>query len=133
MQYGLDLSRRLLQEIQNEVTARGGDFVIFRTRSNSDSKEEIYRHEQIYVLRGKYYKVSLAQEEASVVYMNQGFKEYVVPITLEDHYVGPADYHLNEHATDQVMKDLANSLADLIPDRGFGKSRNFKQEASAIK
>jgi hypothetical protein len=47
--------------------------------------------------------------------------------------VGPADYHLNEHASDQVMRDLASSLADLIPDKGFDKSSNLKQEASAIK
>lgn len=49
--------------------------------------------------------------------MNRDFEQYVVPVTVEDGKVGPADAHLNEHATDQVMKDLAYNLVNLIPDR----------------
>jgi hypothetical protein len=49
--------------------------------------------------------------------INEGFKEYLIPVTVEDAAVGPADSHLNEHATDQVMKVLAYNLADLIPDQ----------------
>lgn len=112
MVYGLELTRRLLQEIQKQVSAQNGKFVIFRTVVESKDWNE-----EVYVLNGKYYKASETQSEANVLYMDQGFEQYMVPVTVEDSAMGPTDGHLNEHATDLVMKDLAYNVANLIPAR----------------
>jgi hypothetical protein len=111
MQYGLDLTRALLHEITNLVSAHGGKFSMFRT---SDPSEEINSQEEVYVLNGKYYRSSQIQFEQNLQYKNQGFDHYVIPITIEKWRVGPNDGHLNEHAVDQVMKDLANQVGIYI-------------------
>lgn len=115
MVYGLELTRRLLQEIQKQVSTQNGKFIIFRVGDNTAKIKDW--NEEVYIFDGKYYKASGAQREANILYINQGFEQYVVPVTVEDAAVGPADSHLNEHATDQVMKDLAYNMANLIPDR----------------
>jgi hypothetical protein len=115
MVYGLELTRRLLQEIQQQVSAQNGKFVIFRVEDDLAKKKDW--NEEVYVLNGKYYKASKAQREENILYMNHSFDQYVVPVTVEDGKMGSADAHLNEHATDQVMKDLAYNLVNLIPDR----------------
>ena len=51
---------------------------------------------------------------AALPKINQGFQLYVIPIRLDNWEVGPQDLHLNEHATDQVMNDLARILNDFI-------------------
>jgi hypothetical protein len=116
MVYGFELTRRLLHEILEEVSTRDGKFIIFGVGSKDPTKEKDW-NEQVYVFDGKYYKAARAQRDKSMLYINEGFKEYLIPVTVEDAAVGPADSHLNEHATDQVMKVLAYNLADLIPDQ----------------
>lgn len=59
----------------------------------------------------KPHKISI---EINLKYMNQGFDFYLIPITIEQYKVGPEDRHLNEHATDQVMKDLAIRMESLV-------------------
>lgn len=111
MQYGLDLTRRLLQEIEKLVVEHGGRFVVFRHARAEPTKEGTY------VLNGKFYGVSTRQFDANLEEVNRGFTTLVVPVTVEDSRVGPEDGHLNEHATDQVMQDLARLISDRVPDR----------------
>ena len=108
MQYGLDLTRALLLEIANLVSAHGTKFSIFRTLP---PLEEINSQEEVYVLNGKYYRTSQTQLEENLYYKNKGFDYYVIPVTIEKWRVGPNDSHLGEHAVDQVMKDLADQMA----------------------
>jgi len=113
MQYGLDLTRKLYQEIEKLVSSHGGELIIFRY-----GKEPVEMAEDaVYLLNGKYYRTSRLQALENANYLNDGFKHYTIPVTIEEWRVGPEDGHLNEHATDQVMRDLAQQIGGLIPRR----------------
>lgn len=112
MEYGITLTRKLLQRIDDLVTSHNGEFVIFRTKKSSD---DIEVDNNVFVLNGKHYKYLKKQREENMKKVNRGFRSYVIPIQVENWMVGPQDAHLNEHAVDQVMQDLANSLKDLVP------------------
>jgi len=114
MQYGLDLTHQLLGEIEKLVLTHGGDFltVLMRTPPGKNSSGE-----EVHVLNGQYYRTSKKQENENLNYMYEGFKQYVIPVTLEHWKVGPADGHLNEHAIDLAMHDLALQLDPLIPNK----------------
>jgi hypothetical protein len=114
MQYGLDLTRKLLQEIQSLATSHGSMLVLFHHDPNQLAVGNV--GEEVYVVREKYYRASRAQREANIAYMNGGFQSHTVPVTVADYKVGPNDPHLNQHAVDQVMRDLAISLAEMVPD-----------------
>jgi hypothetical protein len=115
MQYGLDLTRRLFHEIETLVASHNGQFLLFS--AEEPQAEATSASEVVQVLKGKYYRTSHDQYKENINYINQGFTYYTVPITTEDWQVGPADDHLNEHANDQVMRDLAAKLSDLIAFR----------------
>jgi hypothetical protein len=117
IQYGLDLTRSLLQEIQRLATSHGAQFAIFTTSQNPASKKDQTEvsGEVVHVLNGKYYKTSEAQYNENISYLTQGFQSYDIAVTVEPQIVGPEDSHLNEHATDQVIKDLAAKIENLVP------------------
>jgi hypothetical protein len=116
IQYGLDLTRRLLQEMQKAAAAHGGQFAIFRSESLSaiSGKNGV---DGVYILNRKFYRVSSDQFKDNMNYLTQGFSNYLIPVVVEPSNVGPEDAHLNEHATDQVMKDLAAAIGGAIPAR----------------
>jgi hypothetical protein len=113
MKYGLDLTRRLLQEIENLVLARNGRFIVFTV---STLKEGSSAYEEVYILNGKYYRISERQFRENVTYMHSGFDTIDVHVSLGKWKRGPADSHLNEHANDEAMANLANVLHQSIPD-----------------
>jgi hypothetical protein len=112
-QAGLDLTRALLQRIRQVVVAKNGEFVILQVDDHYFESDE----EQIYVLNGRYYRVSGRQFKANWAYVHQGLDTEIVPITVTDWRVGPEDAHYNDHATEQLMKDFAWRLKDRIPDK----------------
>ena len=122
MQYGLDLTRALTQRIQELVTANHGRLVILQV----DTHESASDGDQVYVLNGKYYRVSQRQYDSNWSYVNSGFDTQLVPVTVKDWRAGPEDAHLNAQATDQVMASLADRLrariakrhAPMVPRRG---------------
>jgi len=116
MQYGLDLTRRLLHEIESLVSSHNGKFVIFF--ANDPRLETTSSSEVVQVVDGKYYRSSIDKYKENINYINQDFETYTIPITIEDWQVSPADEHLNEHANDQVMRDLAYRLENLIIQKG---------------
>lgn len=116
MQYGLDLTHQLLGEIEKLVLTHGGDFLTVLMKTPPDKKNS--SGEEVHVLNGQYYRTSKKQEIENLNYMYEGFKQYVIPVTVEHWKVGPADcYHLNEHAIDSAMHDLALQLDSLIPNK----------------
>lgn len=113
-QYGLDLTRRLLREIDHTVTKNGGRFVVFNVdapenqayvRPECKGDGEIVRR-----LNGKYYKTSQTQYRKNVNYINQDADSFTIPVTVSAWRRSTDDAHLNEHAVDQVMQDLAVKL-----------------------
>ena len=118
VQYGLDLTRKLLQEMQNLAASHGGQFAIFRAENSpSATSDKGGVEDGVYILNGKFYQVSTGQYKENLNYLTQGFSNYLVPVTVEPAIVGPEDAHLNEHANDQVMKDLAAAIESAIPNR----------------
>ena len=112
VQYGLDLTRRLLREMSDLTASRGGRFVIFSAGPGVPGGAP---GEVVHALNGKFYKTSDAQYVENIDYLMRGFQTYSVRVTVEPWEVGPEDAHLNEHANDQVMRDLASQLEPLLP------------------
>jgi hypothetical protein len=110
-QYGLDLTRALLQRIQDLAASKQSKFVIFQVDDHYFKSTE----EQVYVLNGKYFRVAKQQFDENWRYVHDGFDATIIPVTVADWRVGPDDAHYNERATDQIMGDLARFLGNRIP------------------
>jgi hypothetical protein len=113
MQYGLDLTRALLERIQEVTAAQRGKLAIFQVDQHAFTTDE----DEIYVLNGRYYRVSKRQFEENLGYVHQGFDSTVIPVTVKDWRVSAEDGHFNRAATDQLMHDLAQWLQSRIPDQ----------------
>jgi len=112
MEYGLALTRRLLGEIDQLVRNHGGKLVIFRVVTPA---ELATAEEAVHVLNGRYYRVSRRQLQANVADMTKGLAFVEVPVTETEWRTGPSDVHLNEHATDEAMRNLAERLQEYVP------------------
>ena len=107
MQYGLDLSHALLRRIQDLVRVHNGKFIVFYSgppHSSDSDKDEMF------VLNGKFYRVSKRQFKANMHDLNNGVATEIIPVTVQDWRVSDEDGHLNREATDQVMSVLADRL-----------------------
>jgi hypothetical protein len=113
MKYGLDLTRRLLREIEKLALANNGRLIVFTV---STPGEKIGSNEEVYVLNGKYYRTSEAQFRKNMADIQAGFEALDVHVSLEKWRVGPEDSHLNEHATDEAMMNLSKLLEKTIPN-----------------
>ncbi len=111
MQYGLDLTRALLQRIRDLAASNQSKFAIFQVDDHHFKSNE----EQVYVLNGKYFRVAKQQFNENWRYVHDGFDTTNIPVTIDDWRVGPDDAHYNERATDQIMGDLARFLGNRIP------------------
>lgn len=111
MRYGLELTRRLLKEMERLVTAHQGRMVAFHAASPDLAGGPV----EVYVLNGLHYAASLDQFNANVAYINQDITFLPIPVTVPDYRISETDGHLTEQATDQVMRDLAGRLSGLIP------------------
>jgi len=114
MAYGLELTRRLLQEIEHLVLTNNGKFIIFIVVP--PSKRISYLEDGVYVLNGRLYQISERQYQENINYMLAGFEALKVKINLKNWQVGLFDRHLNEHAVDEAMMNLANILEQRIPN-----------------
>jgi len=114
MRYGLELTRTLVREIARIVSERGGRFIAFRALT---PEEVLPGPPEVYVLNGLYYKASPAQKNLNMAYVNQDIAHVDIPVTIPNYSVSPSDAHLNQDATDQVMRDLAAALRPLLPER----------------
>ena len=119
-QYGLDLTRKLLHEIERLVVNHAGTFVMFRVDKPLEHQDSGGR---VHVLNGNYYKTSSEQFLSNINYLNQDFKNHTVRVRIKDWAVGPEDGHINERATDQAMKDLSRKLEPLVPNQ-TGRRQN---------
>lgn len=114
MQYGLDLTRALIHRIRTLVTARGGKFMMFH---HAVEDGLIPTEESVYVLKGKYYRVSRGQFDANLEYVSEGFEKEVIGVRVAEWRVAPEDGHLNAAATNQVMAELGQRAASRLAGR----------------
>lgn len=112
--YALELMRVLISEIERTVSSQGGQVALF-TAGSMEEGVEIVRGHEVLEVAGKYYEISSEQFQANLAYITRGFNYYHIPITLADWAVGPDDGHLNEHAGDEAMANLAGKLDSLVP------------------
>ncbi len=114
MQYGVELTHRLLAEIARTAEQQGAAFATLLTAHLRSEVMPVKSLEpEVYLFRGKYYRASRRQRDDNVRDINAGFRSFEIPVTVEHPSIGPADSHLNEHGVDQVMHDLAQQLRPL--------------------
>ena len=125
MLYGLDLTSKLLKEVGSLVSSHGGAFVTFATTTDSlqGARVEESIFEGVHLLNGKHYQTSHDQYRENLRYLNEGLNFYLIPITIEQYKVGPDNRHLNEHATDQVIRDLSLKMESLVPKTATDERR----------
>jgi hypothetical protein len=115
MQYGLDLTRKLLGRIRGLANEHHSSFFIFVTQSPDEQKllknneaEDVIVHKR----DGVFYRTSFRQTMANMAYANEGFTFFAIPILLDTWRVSDTDAHLNCRANDQVMRDLAGKIVE---------------------
>ena len=106
-QYGIDLTRRLLGEMSRLAGAHGSGFLTFWVDAPN---LEVPDPEAVYSLNGRYYRVSNRQRLANMGDVNDGFESLILPLRTRHWRISPTDLHLNDHAVDDVMRDLAAAL-----------------------
>jgi hypothetical protein len=114
MQYGLDLTRKLLGRIRDTASEHHSSFFIFyalspggQRRLKNEGVDDVIVHKR----DGLFYRTSFRQTMANMEYANEGFTTFAIPILLETWRVSDTDAHLNCGANDQVMRDLADKIA----------------------
>ena len=113
MKYGLDLTRKLFNEMKYLAELNHGKFVIFYTQEPKE-KGECLQEEVVHLLNGQYYKTSNKQYIDNLTYLIGGYISFPIPITISNFRVSPKDSHLNERANNLVMSDLSESLRPYI-------------------
>ena len=77
-----------------------------------DSEVDIGENEEaVFVLDGRYYRVSDRQRRATIAETNVGLESYMLRAPTGAWRVSPTDGHLNEHAVDEVMNELAETVS----------------------
>lgn len=112
MDYAVELADRLLSEIGEYLDHSGTELVVFATDNVPDSSAQV--EYAVYELEGELFAVSEEQYRRNVKEMNASVRFISVPITIQRWSISPTDSHLNPEANRQVMRALADSLADLI-------------------
>lgn len=114
MQYGVDLTHKLLLEIQKTVEAKGGTFHIFAINKLGEIPSAVEAEkagEEVHLYQGKYYRTSKKQIRATLNDIFQGLHFSIIDVETPEPEVGPSDKHLNEHANDEVMEKVAQWLS----------------------
>jgi len=111
MIYGLSLSRELIRRIDSRLAEHGARLVLFSHQVPLAPETDT---NQVYGLNGKYYRWSRAQCDSNVQTLTAGFDYRRIGVTSPHPRVGTADPHLNQHAVDQVMQDLVETLGPTL-------------------
>jgi hypothetical protein len=112
-EYGIHLTRSLLHRIDDTVVGHQAKLVLFTQRLNQETGWPLL--DGVYDFRGRYYRMEQDQLNASVLELAAGFPFFDTPIEVQPSWFGPADPHLNEHATDAFMRSLAEKILLYVP------------------
>jgi len=119
MQYGLDLTKKLLSRTRELADEYKSTFIIFATLKPNEQKmlkdtgtDDVIVHKRNDV----FYRTSFRQTMANLDYANAGFTFFTVPILLDKWQASDTDtHHLSCMANEQVMRDLAAKVAAHLP------------------
>ncbi len=112
MQYGLDLTKALLNKIKEEASRNKAKLFIFYTSLPGGKSSLMLNNTQDITVHKKdnlYYKTSVAQAKENQKYINEGFDVIEIPI-LPDWRISEKDAHLNCKANDEVMRVLSDYI-----------------------
>lgn len=112
MQYSIELTHMLLERIDSLAGSNGASLVLFSVAGPPDPTGDV--DEATYALDGAFYHVSREQYRSNIEEYNSGFDFYQIPLRIENWKMGPLNSHLNEHATDLLMQDLAFIIAPML-------------------
>lgn len=112
--YALDLMRQILTEMERTVSQQQGRLALF-TAGPIDEMSVIVQGTEVLEVAGKYYEISSEQGLANLEYITRGFSYIHSSVTQPSWAVGPDDGHLNEHAVDEAMANLADQLNSRVP------------------
>ncbi len=112
MEYGINLTTALLQEIENLSADNQAKFVtfykaIFNTTNECDANK-VYHS-----LNDKYYLTTKMQFDANMQSLIKEKKAIHIPVRVYPWMVSPTDAHLNNKANDALMMDLSIKLHEL--------------------
>jgi hypothetical protein len=112
MEYGLELTRRLLQQIAALCRRHGTRFSVLYTVFEGDQAGT--EAPVVHKVGSRFYIASQAQERANREFINDGFDVLELPVQIKDWRVRPDDAHLNAAANDQVMGLLAARMTQTL-------------------
>ncbi|MBI5674624.1 MAG: hypothetical protein HZC48_02190 [Nitrospirae bacterium] len=103
--YGINLTRRLLSEIEKLSEANNGHFIIFKDEQPWELQNP--NMGKVYFLNGKYYKTSMRQYLDNLKDVFDGFEHYRIPLHMDNYTQSPEDQHLNQPAIYKLMEKLS--------------------------
>jgi hypothetical protein len=105
MQYGIDLTRKLFSRIKKLTEANNSQFIIFKEERQETL--DYVKDERIYLLNGKYYKISSKQYQDNQNELFRDFEFYNIPLKMDNYTVSEDDRHLNQQANNKLMEELS--------------------------
>lgn len=107
MQYGLDLTRALLKEIEQLCKKNNSKFLIFDKRMGGTIESSSIKIQK----KGEvFYRSDLFQQTKNKNYVNQGFTSFEIKINTEEWRCSPTDGHLNPNAIRELMIKLVKNM-----------------------
>jgi hypothetical protein len=132
MDYGVQLTHKLLQKIAADVAVHQGTFETLVVNDGWLFTDKPAKDETVYGLNGKYYPTSIRQFDQNVADLNADLKTLRLNVAVANSRVGPTDLHLNEHATDEVMLKLADLIGQDIPKSRFGLTTTVNPSSQPV-
>ncbi|MBI1371865.1 MAG: hypothetical protein GC159_03775 [Phycisphaera sp.] len=132
--YGVELTHRLIQEIQRTAKSHDSRYAAFEVRTKTSwlAGQPLHMEPVVYEVDGKKYRFSFAQQFANTEKMNTGLPFLKVPCDVDDWRIALEDTHLNGPALINTMEHLADQLiADgLVPATERGADRSNEKPPS---
>jgi hypothetical protein len=131
MQYGLDLTHALEEQIQSICARNRSEFIIFYYEPDSDKWPWEEQHEVIERIGNRFYRASNVQCRENQDYANRGFRMIKIPLTMRSWRISKFGSHLNVRANEVVMRSLADSLVSCLSHDRFSSDQVLSHRLSS--
>ncbi len=113
MDYGINLTSKLLLEMENLASSNQANFSVFyKTTPSENIGCDTFT--QYHKLNDNYYKTSPAQFEKNMNDITRGLQVYSLPVKVSPWRISKTDPHLNQIANDSLMFDLSKAIIPTI-------------------